>query len=515
MAQIDRFIEALHRLGADRLEMMPGDRVVLAINGDRRPVSSQPASAQQIDVLLGEIVRDGAGSSAVVDGRDFVYRAPSGPVSVTVSGTGASRRVIIQPTNESGEPRDAGAKASAPAADEPGTSSAAIDAAPGEVRPEAGGGAATQPITDSSAASAKIDALFRRMVEEGCSDLHISTGVPPMFRKDGEMVPADPAPLSEEAARTMLYSITPPHKREEFERCHDSDFAYEISGVARYRCNLFLDRKGMGGVFRVIPANIQTVEDLGLSKEIIDLCRLPRGLVLVTGPTGSGKSTTLAALTDFVNRNRSDHIVTIEDPIEFVHANQKCLINQREVGVHTQGFKVALRAALREDPDVVLVGEMRDLETVAIAIETAETGHLVFGTLHTRTAASTVDRIIDQFPAEQQSQIRTMLAESLKGVISQALVRAKGGGRVAAMEFLLVTTAVSNLIREGKTYQIPSIMQTSRGKGMQTLNDAFLHLVQSGKVEADVAYGAAVDKAELKSIFERNGITLKIEAARG
>ncbi len=513
MAQIDRFIEALHRLDADRLELVPGARVVLAVNGGRRPVSSQPATEQQIDVLVGEILPEGPGPRASGDGGEFVYQAPSGLVRVSVSGAGASRRVLIRAAvqEEGKQLRHAGPTAGEPAAAEVSASADRPDA----VAPPPSKGEAEAAAVDGSRARARIDALFRRMVEEGCSDLHISTGVAPMFRKDGEIVPADGEPLSAEAARTMLFSITPPHKREEFEQLHDSDFAYEISGLARYRCNLFMDRKGVGGVFRVIPANIRTVEDLGLRQEIIDLCKLPRGLVLVTGPTGSGKSTTLAALIDYVNGTRSDHIVTIEDPIEFVHANKKCLINQREVGVHTRGFKVALRAALREDPDVVLVGEMRDLETVAIAIETAETGHLVFGTLHTRTAASTVDRIIDQFPAEQQSQIRTMLAESLKGVISQALVKAKGGGRVAAMEFLLVTTAVSNLIREGKTYQIPSIMQTSRGKGMQTLNDAFLQLVQSGKVEPEVAYGAAVDRPELMALFARNGISLSIDPTSG
>lgn len=505
MAQIDRFIEALHRLDADRLELVPGARVVLAVNGGRRPVTSQPATEQQIDALLGEIMPEGPGSSGSGDGGEFVYQAPSGPVRVNVSGAGSPRRVLIWPTDKKGgaQPGDPDPRALEPRAEK--VSGSVERRGTGTAAPPSTGEAPAAAV-DESRARARIDALFRRMVEEGCSDLHVSTGVQPMFRKDGEIVPAGDEVLSAEAARTMLFSITPPHKREEFEQLHDCDFAYEISGVARYRCNLFLDRKGVGGVFRVIPANIRTVEDLGLGKEIIDLCKLPRGLVLVTGPTGSGKSTTLAAMIDYVNQTRSDHIVTIEDPIEFVHPNKKCLINQREVGVHTRGFKVALRAALREDPDVVLVGEMRDLETVAIAIETAETGHLVFGTLHTRTAASTVDRIIDQFPAEQQSQIRTMLAESLKGVISQALLKAKGGGRVAAMEFLLVTTAVSNLIREGKTYQIPSIMQTSRGKGMQTLNDAFLQLVQSGKVEAEVAYGAAVDKAELKALFGRNGI---------
>ncbi len=503
MAQLDKFIEALHRLNADQLEVAAGARIVLAVNGGRRPVSSQLATPGQVSGLLGEIMPAAARSTDGAEAREFDYHAPSGPVCVTVSGSDDTLRLSIRRLDAVGPSDGAGTASHAAVSAE-----LAVDPAESARAPEEAGA--------SAGPRARIDALFRRMVEQGCSDLHISTGVPPLYRKDGEMVSAEnEEPLTYEAARDMLLSITPPHKREEFEQLHDTDFAYEIPGVARFRCNLFLDRKGMGGVFRVIPVDLRTVEDLGLPQEIVDLCKLRHGLVLVTGPTGSGKSTTLAALIDYINRSRAEHVVTIEDPIEFVHSNKQCLINQREVGVHTRSFKVALRAALREDPDVVLVGEMRDLETVAIAIETAETGHLVFGTLHTRTAASTVDRIIDQFPAEQQSQIRTMLAESLKGVISQTLLRAKGGGRVAAMEFLFVTTAVSNLIREGKTYQIPSIMQTSKGKGMQTLNDAFLRLVQSGQVEPEVAYAAAVAKSELKALFARNGISLQPAADGG
>jgi twitching motility protein PilT len=289
---------------------------------------------------------------------------------------------------------------------------------------------------------------------------------------------------------------------------NDSDFAYEIPGVARFRVNLFRDRFGPCIVARVIPTEIISAEKLGLSQSVKNLCSLSKGLVLVTGPTGSGKSTTLAALIDLINREREDHIITLEDPIEFVHQSKKCFINQREVGVHTQGFKRALRAALREDPDVVLVGEMRDLETVAIAIETAETGHLVFGTLHTTTAISTVDRIIDQFPGERQGQIRQMLAESLKGVIAQTLCRKVGGGRVAALEVLLTTPAVSNLIREGKTFQIPSIMQTSRKTGMILLNDALLALVQAGKIEPREAYVKAIDKHGLINAMTASGLSV-------
>jgi twitching motility protein PilT len=267
-----------------------------------------------------------------------------------------------------------------------------------------------------------------------------------------------------------------------------------------------MDRKGMGGVFRVIPSRIMTAEEMGLPQEILELCHLPKGLVLVTGPTGSGKSTTLCALVDYINRHRADHVITIEDPLEFVHENKRCLVNQREVGDHTDSFRDALRAALREDPDIVLVGEMRDLETVAIAIETAETGHLVFGTLHTSSAPSTIDRVINQFPADRQQQVRVMLAESLRGVISQMLCKKIGGGRVPAMEVMVGTPSISNLIREAKTFQIPSIMQTGRRSGMCLMNDSFLDLVKRKLVEPQEAYARAVDKAGLLSLFKRSGI---------
>ena len=280
----------------------------------------------------------------------------------------------------------------------------------------------------------EIDALFHQMCAAGASDLHLSVGTPPMVRKDGVMQPLEAAApvLDAERVIRLLDPITPEKNKHDFSERHDTDFAYEILGLARFRANIFMDRKGRGAVFRVIPSKILTAETLGLSPAILNLCKLNKGLVLVTGPTGSGKSTTLCGMIDYINRTRKDHIITIEDPIEFVHENKSCAINQREVHNHTMSFKNALRAALREDPDIILVGEMRDLETVAIAIETAETGHLVFGTLHTTTAASTVDRVIDQFPADRQSQIRIMLSESLKGVISQTLCRKIGGGRAAA-----------------------------------------------------------------------------------
>ncbi len=358
--------------------------------------------------------------------------------------------------------------------------------------------------------AAKMDALFMKMAEIGASDLHLSVSVPPMVRKDGKMKPlqSGDAVLTPAAMRELLTSIMPARNQEEFAERSDTDFAYEIPGMARFRCNIFMDRKGMGAVFRIIPSKILTAEQLNLSKAIMDLCTLSKGLVVVTGPTGSGKSTTLCAMVDSINKQREDHIITIEDPIEFVHDNQKCLVNQREVHNHTDSFKDALRAALREDPDIVLVGEMRDLETISIAIETAETGHLVFGTLHTTTAASTVDRIIDQFPADRQQQIRVMLSESLKGVIAQTLLPKKGGGRVAALEVLIVTPAISNLIREGKTFQIPSAMQTGKNHGMVMLNDALYEHVQSGAVEPMDAYMKAADKASFETMLTRGGFKL-------
>jgi twitching motility protein PilT len=348
------------------------------------------------------------------------------------------------------------------------------------------------------------------MAEVGASDLHLSVSSPPLIRKDGKMqlLECNEQTLTPEVMKELLTSIMPAKNQEEFARRNDSDFAYEIQGLARFRANIFADRKGMGGVFRIIPTKILTAEQLGLSQAIMNLCELSKGLVVVTGPTGSGKSTTLCAMIDSINKKREDHIITIEDPIEFTHENQKCLVNQREVHNHTDSFKDALRAALREDPDILLVGEMRDLETISIAIETAETGHLVFGTLHTTTAASTVDRIIDQFPADRQQQIRVMLSESLKGVIAQTLLPKKGGGRVAALEVLIVTPAISNLIREGKTFQIPSAIQTGKATGMVMLNDALFALVQKGLVEPRDAYLKAIDKTSFESLLTRGGFKI-------
>ncbi|MDA1142447.1 MAG: type IV pilus twitching motility protein PilT [Planctomycetota bacterium] len=346
----------------------------------------------------------------------------------------------------------------------------------------------------------EIDKFFHFLAKQGGSDLHIRTKQRPMMRIDGGIVALNIPAMDMNTCQRLLSEICPDRNWKEFLECGDTDFSYEVPGLARFRANLMKHQPGdsIGGVFRIIPSEILTAEQLNLPPAILRLCMLPKGLVLITGPTGSGKSTTLAAMIDYVNKNRKDHLLTIEDPVEFVHESKGCLVTHREVHKHTQSFKRALRGALRQDPDIILVGELRDLETTAIAIETAETGHLVFGTLHTTTAASTVDRIIDQFPAEQQEQIRQMLAESLKGVIAQNLLKKKTKGRAAALEILIVNTAIANLIREGKTFQIASSMQVGAREGMVLLNDALLRLVAEGHVEAAEALNKAVDKKDLQ-----------------
>jgi twitching motility protein PilT len=356
---------------------------------------------------------------------------------------------------------------------------------------------------------AEIDKLFTFLHKQGGSDLHLASNSKPMIRLSGNMAALNVDPIEPEVVERLLLEIMPERNKEEYARTKDTDFAYEVDGLARFRCNAFHDRNGPGGVFRIIPTRIVGADELGLPEVIKSFCQLPKGLVLVTGPTGSGKSTTLAAMIDLINRTRKDHIITIEDPIEFIHESKSCMINQREVHYHTHSFARALRAALREDPDVVLVGEIRDLETTAIALETAETGHLVFGTLHTTTAASTVDRLTDQFPAEQQPQIRAMLALTLKGVVAQTLLRRKdNSGRVAAYEVLIVNVPIQNHIREGKTYQIPSTMLLSSKSGMVCLNDAILKLVMEEKVSAAEALAKSVDKEDLRQKLKVAGLSV-------
>jgi twitching motility protein PilT len=332
---------------------------------------------------------------------------------------------------------------------------------------------------------AAIDEIFKIVKEQGASDLHMASGAKPMLRIGNELQPIDYGDLTPDLNRKLLYELMTPAQAAAFERDKEIDFAHEIPGVVRLRCNIFEQRNGIGAVFRLIPTEMRTAEQLGLPASILKFCDLDRGLVVVTGSTGSGKSTTLAAMIDAINDKDRGHILTIEDPVEFVHKNKKSLVNQREVGGTTKSFTAALKSALREDPDVILVGEMRDLETIKLAITAAETGHLVFGTLHTNSAASTVDRIIDVFPSDQQQQIRVMLSESLKGVVAQRLLKRKGGkGRAAAFEILKVTPAIANMIREGKTFQIGSAIQIGRKDGMVSMDQSLEELVRTGVVEA-------------------------------
>ena len=332
-----------------------------------------------------------------------------------------------------------------------------------------------------------ITELLAFSAKQGASDLHLSAGLPPMIRVDGDVRRINLPPLEHNEVHGLIYEIMNDKQRKDFEEFLETDFSFEVPGVARFRVNAFNQNRGAGAVFRTIPSKVLTMEDLGMGQVFKDVSMVPRGLVLVTGPTGSGKSTTLAAMIDYINDNRYDHILTIEDPIEFVHESKKCLLNQREVHRDTHGFNEALRSALREDPDIILVGELRDLETIRLALTAAETGHLVFGTLHTTSAAKTIDRIIDVFPAEEKDMVRSMLSESLNAVISQTLLKKVNGGRVAAHEIMIGTPAIRNLVREGKVAQMYSAIQTSAGVGMQTLDQCLTDLVQKRVITRDTA----------------------------
>src|SRR5215510_273681 len=327
-----------------------------------------------------------------------------------------------------------------------------------------------------------ISKLLTFSAKEGASDCHISAGEPPMIRIHGDLKRLDHPPLTQEETHALVYDMMSDAQRKTFEEKRECDFSFELGDIARFRVNVFVQNRGLGAVFRNIPTEIIPLEKLGLPAIVRQLCDREKGLILVTGPTGSGKSTTLASMIDYLNNTFEGHIITIEDPIEFVHKSKKCLVNQRELGVHTLSFANALRSALREDPDVILVGELRDLETTQLALTAAETGHLVFATLHTASAPKTIDRIIDIFPPEQQAQIRVMLSESLLGVVAQMLVKKKNGGRVGVLEVLIGTPAVRNLIREGKTHQVLSTMQVGQKVGMQTMEATMVGLVTEGVV---------------------------------
>ena len=517
MAQLDRLLAVMVSQRATAFRLNEGEVAELEISGASRPVTKTPLTGPQILALVREIAPpESVAACDAGEDTTFSYASDDGAFEIRTSRDNGrwNARVTMDETRRRQRrtgafgaiPATAAAPEVLPPRVEP-VPAAALSDAVGARRDGVGAtGDAIGSFDGSERARLALDVLLRTIVEKGASDLHLRCGEPPIMRLHGEMKRMDQPPLEPEMVEQMLRSIMPERNRNEFTESNDTDYAYEIAGVARFRANALKDRNGPAAVFRQIPATVVTVEQMGISSEVQKLCQLNKGLVLVTGPTGSGKSTTLCSLIDLVNRSRSDHVITIEDPIEFVHPNKRCIITQRQVGVHTGSFKSALRAALREDPDIILVGELRDLETVAIAIETAETGHLVFGTLHTTTAAGTIDRVIDQFPADRQAQIRVMLAESLKGVVSQTLCKKIGGGRAAAREVLLSIPAVTNLIREGKTFQIPSVMQTSKRLGMVTLNDALLELVDSGQVEASEAYAKAVEKTGFVASLKSRGV---------
>jgi twitching motility protein PilT len=340
----------------------------------------------------------------------------------------------------------------------------------------------------------QLHSYFTEMEARGASDLHMVIGLPPMIRLSGELVPLDHPILSADSNKKILYGILSPEQQARVEVNRDFDMAYELEGVGRFRCNYFFQNRGIGAVFRIIPTRILTLEELALPKVLKTIAEYTKGLVLVTGPTGSGKSTTLAAMIDYINDIRDAHIITIEDPLEFVHQNKKCLITHREIGTHAKSFEEALKVASRENPDIILVGEMRDLETISLALTCAELGILVFGTLHTNSAARTIDRIINVFPSDQQPQIRTMLSESLRAVVAQQLIKTKSGGRCAANEILIGSTALANMIREGKISQISSIMQTGTASGMQSMDSHLSALLRENKITREAAYEKAIDK---------------------
>ena len=537
MSRIDNYLHSMERFKASGLSLSSGGNVILKFpTGDRQ--ATQTTTHAQIMDMIGEIAPTGT-MPELMGGqvRTFRYQGSHSFFDITVTPSGDSWNVKVVPA-VAGSPEPTPEPAleiertsygsvgstSSPAAKRPASVSDSghnkipvarhVTPAPPDDAPiaDASSPRVSTTSTVDRQSSDWIDQILRKMMEMGCSDVHLSADAYPYWRIDGEIEPiAGEAILDPVFLEKQIMSVAPEGNQEEFARRNDTDFAYEVKGLSRFRVNVFRDRKGVGTVMRTIPFEIPSAEKLGVPDVILEMANLSKGLVLVTGPTGSGKSTTLAALIDHINQTRKCHLITVEDPVEFVHPNKKCLINQREIGRHTDSFKDALRAALREDPDIVLVGEMRDLETIEIAVETAETGHLVFGTLHTTTAPSTVDRIIDQFPADRQDQIRQMLASSLKGVVAQVLCKKKGGGRVAAHEILVGTAAVSNLIRESKTFQLFSLMQTGRKLGMRKMEDTLMRLVKEDLVEPMEAYRKANNKQEFHGLLKGAGIDIDVK----
>ncbi|WP_211229085.1 type IV pilus twitching motility protein PilT [Geothrix fermentans] len=488
MPQIDRLLSHVIARGGIRLHLQADRKPSLELReGGAVDILPNPLPAVMVDVLAGEVVPPHLKSAWQTDGKaDFEHQLEGQVFMLRLSRDASGSRLIAE-WQDTARPQ--------PPAEAPAATPAIAPPSP-TIRPAAGH---THPLAER---------LFSALLAQQGSDLHCTSMEPPLVRVHGDMKELEGFGRLEPATMLeMMEGLATPAAWHHFQERHDADFAYAYeAGGCRLRVNYFMDRVGPGLVCRVIPNQIPDPDKLGLPDPVRRLCDLSKGLVLVTGPTGSGKSTTLAAILDLANQKRHDHILTIEDPIEFVHPRKGCLVNQREVGTHTESFKNGLRAALREDPDIILVGEMRDLETIAIALETAITGHLVFGTLHTSSAIGTIDRIVDQFPADRQQQIRVMLADALKCVISQTLLKKIGGGRIAALETLFISPAIANLIREGKNFQIPSSMQTGRSYGQRLMNDALVELIKDKKVEPMEAYLKCPDKESFISACKRAGI---------
>jgi twitching motility protein PilT len=508
MAQLDRLLSHVIAKGGARLRLEADKKPRLELkNGEALDLLPNPLPTVMVEVLAGEVIPEALKATWQKDGKAEFEHDLSGQTFVIRLSRYMEAPLII--AEHQGPARSQAKLSPAPvAAPTPVPAPAAVSAAasPSKAAPVAPAPQAPRP--DRSQGHPLAERLFSALLAQQGSDLHCTSLEPPLARVHGDMKelegfgPLQPATLLE-----MMEAVATPTAWQHFQERHDADFAYAYeAGGCRLRVNYFLDRVGPGLVCRVIPNAIPDPDKLGLPDPVRRLCDLAKGLVLVTGPTGSGKSTTLAAILDLANQKRRDHILTIEDPIEFVHPRKGCLVNQREVGAHTDSFKNGLRAALREDPDIVMVGEMRDLETIAIALETAITGHLVFGTLHTSSAIGTIDRIVDQFPADRQQQIRVMLADALKCVVSQTLLKKIGGGRIAALETLFISPAIANLIREGKNFQIPSAMQTGRSYGQRLMNDALVELIKDKKVEPMEAYLKCPDKESFIAACKRAGI---------
>ncbi len=486
MPHLDAMLRALAERSAQELRLSEGSRPVFVFGDGERPVSQTVLKRAQIVSLLKELTPNGASAKiAAGEAVRFSYSLPDGTAfSCEIAPTDAGLSARIRP-------------------------SADDEAISTEETPPPGTGKGMPRFDPSRVRSGapEVEAYLVLAAEAGASDLHLSAGASPALRLDSELIGIEGAgPLPPEDAARLITQLIPERRRDVVEAGSRAVFAHEIPGVARFRCHVFADRKGAGAAVRVVPSAIPSAQDLGLPKAVLDLCSLSRGLVLVTGPAGSGRSTTLAALVDHVNRTRAAHVVTVENPVEFVHANLGGLVRQHEVEARDGDFERALRDALLEDPDVLLVGEIRNHETLAVALEAAETGPLVLAALHAPTAAAAVSRTIDRFPSDRQAQARVSLSESLRGVLSQTLVRRKGGGRVAAFEVLLGVPAVSNLIREGKIFQIPGIVQASRKQGMLPMNDALLDLVRRGIVESEEACRAAADRAGFTAALRSAGI---------